>query len=308
MVAILTNHSPGAEAIVLPGARDFSDGINARSILPSAQRPMIGPFVFLDQLGPKVFATGQGFDMLPHPHTGLAAVTYLIDGEVIHRDSLGTVQTIRPGEVNWMTAGSGVVHSERTSDRLRLSGSDFLGVQAWIALPSRHEEVDAAFAHHDTYDIPRLYADGVEFTLIAGASDGLVSPVKTYSDLVFAEIVLTSGARYQVKPDHIERAIYVIAGEVEIEGQGKSFGEQQLIVLKPGADIVLHAPAFHSVRMMLLAGEPFPEPRHIYWNFVASSSERIEQAKSDWRQRRFPEIPDDDELIPLPENWKEDDR
>jgi redox-sensitive bicupin YhaK (pirin superfamily) len=308
MVAILTNDFPSLESIQLLNARDFGEGINARRVLPSVNRPMIGPFVLLDHIGPKVFAAGEGFDMRPHPHIGLAAVTYLMDGELIHRDSLGSVQTIRPGEVNWMTAGSGVVHSERTTGRLRLSGSDFLGVQAWIALPSRYEEVDAGFAHHDIYDIPKLYADGVEFTLIAGASDGLVSPVKTYSDLIYAEIVLTSGARYQVRPDHVERAIYVVAGEVEVMGQAGTFGEGQLIVLKPGADIVLRAPAFHAARMMLLAGEPFLEPRHLYWNFVSSSAELIEQAKADWRQRRFPEIPDEDEFALQPENWQEDAR
>jgi redox-sensitive bicupin YhaK (pirin superfamily) len=235
--------------------------------------------------------------MRPHPHVGLATVTYLIDGELTHRDSLGEVRDIRPGKVNWMTAGSGAVHSERTTDRLRAAGSDLLAVQTWIALPRRYEEVDASLSHHDAYDVPKLYADGVEFTLIAGASDGLVSPVKTYSDLVYAEIVLTSGARYQVRPDHIERAIYVVAGEVQVMGEARTFGEGQLIVLKPGADIVLRAPAFHSVRVMLLAGEPFPEPRYIHWNFVSSSAERIEQAREDWREGRFPEIPGETERL-----------
>jgi redox-sensitive bicupin YhaK (pirin superfamily) len=229
-------------------------------------------------------------------------MTYLIDGEIVHRDSLGKVQTLRPGEVSWMTAGSGIVHSERTQTEARASGSNFFGIQAWVALPCRHEEAAADFAHYSEPEIPRTCARGVEFTLIAGASDGLVSPVRTFSDMVFAEIVLTSGARYQVKPEHHERAVYVVAGEVEIVGRPGSFRETELILLEPGAEIVLKAPAFHSTRLMLLGGEPFSEPRHVYWNFVSSSTERIEQAKTDWRERRFPEVPGEEEFTPLPED------
>ncbi|EJZ18770.1 pirin-like C-terminal cupin domain-containing protein, partial [Rhizobium sp. Pop5] len=167
-----------------------------------------------------------------------------------------------------------------------------------VALPTRFEEIDASFAHHAASDVPRLYADGVEFTLIAGASDGLAAPVKTLSDLVYAEIVLTSGARYQVRSEHVERAVYVVTGEVEIVGQAGIFGEGELIVLKPGAEIILRAPAYHAARMMLLGGEPFPEPRYMDWNFVSSSPERIEQAKQDWSQQRFPAIPGEDDFMP----------
>jgi len=282
--------------------RDLADGFTVRRALPSGHRRMIGPFILFDHMGPAVFDAGHGFDMAPHPHIGLATVTYLADGEIIHRDNLGGMQTIRPGKVNWMTAGSGIVHSERTPPEVRASGSDLFGVQAWVALPSRYEEVAADFAHYGAPEIPRICAHGVEFTLIAGASDGLISPVRTFSDMVYAEIVLTSGAQYQVKPEHLERAIYVVAGEVEIVGQSGTFGEAELILLEPGTEIVLRAPAFHSARLMLMGGEPFSEPRHIYWNFVSSSAERIEQAKADWRERRFPDVPGEHEFIPLPED------
>jgi len=290
------------DAIVLSPISDLGAGVNSRRALPSLHRRVVGPFVFLDHLGPRVFEAGHGFDMQPHPHIGLASVTWLIDGEVIHRDSLGEVQTIRPGEVNWMTAGSGMVHSERASPEIRASGGDLLAIQAWVALPARYEEVSPSFTHHGAQEVPGIFADGVEFTLIAGRSDGLVSPVKVYSDMVCAEIVLTSGARYQVRPEHVQRAIYITSGEVEVVGETRTFGEAELIILKPGAEVVLRAPAFHSTRLMLMGGEPFPEPRHIYWNFISSSVERIEQAKTDWREGRFPIVPGEHEFIPLPED------
>ncbi|MCF6110946.1 pirin family protein [Mesorhizobium muleiense] len=292
----------GVTDIVLPVSSEPVSGFKVRRVLPSRHGRMVGPFVLFDQMGPAVFNTSQGLDVRPHPHIGLAAMTYLIDGEIVHRDSLGKVQTLRPGEVSWMTAGSGIVHSERTPPEARASGSNFFGIQAWVALPCRHEEAAADFAHYSEPEIPRTCARGVEFTLIAGASDGLVSPVRTFSDMVFAEIVLTSGAQYQVKPEHHERAVYVVAGEVEIVGRPGSFREAELILLEPGAEIVLKAPAFHSTRLMLLGGEPFSEPRHVYWNFVSSSTERIEQAKTDWRDRRFPEVPGEEDFTPLPED------
>lgn len=312
-MSLFASDFSGASAIRVPTARDArpmtrdarpsirdarSGGAYSTRVLPEAHQRMVGPFVFLEQFGPTLFEAGQGFDMQPHPHLGLAAVTYLIDGEIVHRDSLGGVQTIRPGDVNWLTAGSGIVHSERTPLEDRISGSDFLGIQAWVALPSRFEEIDANLAYHPAQDVPRTYADGVEFTLIAGESDGLVAPVKTLSDLVYAEIVLTSGARYQARPEHVERAVYVIAGELEIVGQAGMFAEGDLVLLKPGAEVILKAPAFHAARLLLLGGEPFPEPRYMDWNFVSSSPERIEQAKADWRERRFPEIPGEADSTP----------
>ncbi|MGX9119058.1 pirin family protein [Mesorhizobium sp. BHbsci] len=301
----MTSHQSDVAAIdtvILPRVHHLADGFKVRLTLPSDHGRMIGPFILLDRLGPIVFDAGHGLDLRPHPHIGLATVTYLIDGEITHRDNLGKVQTIRPGEVNWMTAGSGIVHSERTPLEVRASGSNLFGIQAWVALPSGHEEIAAEVAHYRAPEIPRTCAKGVEFTLIAGASDGLTSPVRTFSDMVYAEIVLTSGARYQVKPEHRERAIYIVAGEVEIVGQSGSFGEAELILLEPGVEIVLKAPAFHAARLMLLGGEPFSEPRHMYWNFVSSSAERIEWAKADWREGRFPGVPGEDEFVPLPED------
>lgn len=197
-------------------------------------------------------------------HAGLATVTYLVDGEIIHRDSLGRAQSILPGEVNWMTAGSGIVHSEGAPTELRASGSNLLGIQAWIAIPSRHGDIAADFTHYGSPKIPRICADGVEFTLIAGASEGLVSPVKTFSETIYAEIVLTDSAQYQVKPEHRDRAIYVVAGEVGIAGQSGMFGEAELIVLTPGVEVVLQAPAFHAARLMLIGGEPLAGARHIW--------------------------------------------
>ncbi|MGX9176623.1 pirin family protein [Mesorhizobium sp. BHbdii] len=192
----------GVTDIVLPVSSEPVSGFKVRRVLPSRYGRMVGPFVLFDQMGPAVFNTGQGLDVGPHPHIGLAAMTCLVDGEIVHRDSLGTVQALRPGEVSWMTAGSGIVHSERTPPEARASGSNFFGIQAWVALPCRDEEAAADFAHYSEPEIPRTCARSVEFTLIAGASDGLVSPVRTFSDMVFTEIVLTSGARYQVKPEH----------------------------------------------------------------------------------------------------------
>jgi redox-sensitive bicupin YhaK (pirin superfamily) len=291
----------GIDTAVLAPLGDLASSLKIQRVLPTLHRRMVGPFVLVDQIGPVDFNPGHGFDLAPHPHIGLETVTYLIDGEMIHRDSLGKVQTIRPGEVSRMTAGSGIVHSERTPPNVRASGSNLFGIRAWLALPSRYEEVAADFSHHAVPEIPRICADGVEFTLIAGASDGLISPVRTFSDMVYAEIVLTSGARYQFKPKYHERAIYVVTGEVEIVGRPGSFGEAELIMLEPGTEIVIEAPAFHAARLILVGGEPLSEPRHIYWNFVSSSAERIEQAKADWRERRFAEVPGEDEYAPLPD-------
>lgn len=289
------------DTVIPQTLRGSASDLKVRRVLPSLHRRMIGPFVLVDQMGPTEFDVGHGFDLAPHPHIGLEAVTYLIDGEILHRDSLGKVQPLRPGEVNWMTAGSGIVHSERTPPAARASGGNLLAIQAWLALPERHEEVAADFSHYSAPEIPTTCARGIEFTLIAGASDGLSSPVRTFCDVVYAEIVLTSGARYQVKPLHRERAIYVVSGEIEIVGRTDSFGRAELIVLEPGDEVVLRAPAFHSARVMLMGGEPFTEPRLVYWNFVSSSAERIEKAKEDWREGRFQPVPGEEELVVLPE-------
>ena len=288
----------GVDMVIVPPTKDLGDGFTVRRALPSPQRRMVGPFIFFDQMGPVTLTSGHGLDVRPHPHIGLATVTYLFDGEIMHRDSVGSVQAIRPGEVNWMTAGSGIVHSERTRPEVRASGGDLFGLQTWIALPTAHEETAPAFAHHKAHEIPKAEAGGVALTVVAGSSDGLRSPVATFSDMVYVDIVMAPGTRYQVATDHLERAVYVITGAIEVVGQTGGFATGELVVLKPGAEIVLQA--FGATRLMLVGGEPFPDPRHIEWNFVSSSKDRIEQAKADWRARRFAEVPEESEFIPLP--------
>ncbi|MCE7795216.1 pirin family protein [Sphingobium sufflavum] len=298
-MSIRSSDIDGVDAVILPPVRDLGDGFTVRRALPSQHRRMVGPFIFFDQMGPAVLDAGEGLDVRPHPHIGLATVTYLLEGEILHRDSLGSVQAIRPGEVNWMTAGSGIVHSERTSPEVRASGGGLFGLQTWIALPKAAEEVDPGFVHHKAGAIPFTEDAGAKITVIAGSSDGLLSPVKTFSDMVYADIVLADGARYQVKAEHVERAIYVVSGAVEVIGQTGGFAAGELVVFKPDAEIVLKARG--GARLMLLGGEPLPEQRHIFWNFVSSSQERLEQAKADWKAQRFARVPDEQEFIPLPE-------
>lgn len=298
-MSIRSSDVEGVDLVILPPVRDLGDGFQVRRALPSAHRRMVGPFIFFDQMGEATFASGEGLDVRPHPHIGLATVTYLLEGEILHRDSVGSVQPIRPGEVNWMTAGSGIVHSERTGPEVRAAGGKLFGLQTWVALPKQYEEVDPSFAHHKAQDIPATEGDGTRLTVIAGTSDGLTSPVKTFSDMVYADIALQDGARYQLKAEHVERAIYVVGGEVEVIGQSGGFATNELIIFKPGAEIILRAKG--PARLMLLGGEPLPEQRHIFWNFVSSSTDRLEQAKADWKAQRFAPVPSEHEFIPLPE-------
>ena len=290
-------HTP-VDAVILPPVRDLGDGFSVRRALPSAQRRMVGPFIFFDQMGPAAFAGDQALDVRPHPHIGLATVTYLLDGEIMHHDSLGSAQAIRPGEVNWMTAGQGIVHSERTPASQRGVGASLFGLQTWVALPKVHEETAPAFRHIKAEAIPVAEDRGARLTLIAGSADGLTSPVETFSDMIYGDLLLAPGARYRFAAEHIERAVYVVSGALRVEGQEGTFGATQLVVLKPGAEVVLTTD--QATRLMLVGGEPFPEKRYIYWNFVSSSVERIEQAKADWRANRFARVPGDDEFIPLP--------
>jgi len=297
--AVARATAPGGalETIVVPRSRDIG-GFEVRRVLPAAQRRMVGPFVFFDQMGPAAFAPGAGLDVRPHPHIGLATVTYLFEGEQVHRDTLGTTQTIKPGDVNWMTAGRGIAHSERTDAALRRSGSRLAGIQSWVALPKAHEEAEPAFAHHPGTSLPLIEGDGARVRLIAGALWGARSPLKTFSETLYADIALDAGATLAIPADHAERALYPVDGVIALEGETYEAG--QLLVLKPGAAITLGA--FAPARAMLLGGEPMDGPRHIWWNFVSSSAERIEQAKADWKAGRFPKIPGDDvEFIPLPD-------
>lgn len=287
--------SPAVETVVVGRTSDIG-GFEVRRALPSARRRMVGPFVFLDQMGPAMLRAGQGLDVRPHPHIGLATVTYLFDGEILHRDSLGEVQPIRPGELNWMTAGRGIVHSERTAREMRAADHTVYGAQAWVALPAGHEETDPAFAHHAADRLPVVEGEGKRVRVIAGGLYGARSPAATLSDLFYADALLEAGARLDLPADHEERAIYVVEGTVEIAGD--SFEAGRLLVLRPGDAIV--AGARTPARLLLLGGEPMDGPRHIWWNFVSSSKERIEQAKSDWLAGRFPPVPGETEFIPLP--------
>jgi redox-sensitive bicupin YhaK (pirin superfamily) len=272
-------------------------GFEVRRALPSVKRRMVGPFVFLDQMGPAEFLIGHGLDVRPHPHIGLATVTYLFEGEILHRDSLGTVQPIRPGAVNWMTAGSGIAHSERTAPELRAQGFNLFGIQAWVALPSSAEETSPAFVHYPAKGLPIIQGEGKTVRVIAGSLYGESSPVKTLTATFYADAALEAGARIPLPADHEERAVYVAEGKIDIAGDSFEIG--QLLVFRPGDEITITA--LTPARVMLLGGEPMDGPRHIWWNFVSSSLDRIEQAKADWKAGRFGAVPDDNEFIPLPE-------
>ena len=291
-------HLGAVQTEIIPGTRDLGGGFNVRRALPAPQRRMVGPFIFWDEFGPARFDAGQGLDVRPHPHINLATITYLFEGEIFHRDTLGSAQAIRPGDVNWMNAGKGIAHSERTAPELRKTGSPIGGIQSWIALPDAHEESDPFFAHHSEAELPRIDADGAQVRVIAGKLFGAASPVKTFSDLFYADVQLEAGASLPLDPDHEERALYLVSGEIEIAGD--AFGPGRLLVLRPGDRIT--AKANTPARFMALGGAPLG-PRHVWWNFVSSRKERIEQAKEDWNAGRFGLVPGDDkERIPLPDH------
>ena len=294
-------NDPGniVETVIDTRARDLVDGFKVRRALPSRQRRMVGPFIFLDQMGPELLREGRGLDVAPHPHIGLATVTYLFAGELLHRDSLGSVQPIRPGEVNWMTAGRGIAHSERTPQEMRAVGSDLFGIQSWVALPTQYEETDPTFVHHDASELPIVEDHGKRVRLICGSLYGARSPVRLLSDMFYAEVILEGDARIQVPLDYAERAAYVVEGSIGLATEGETFHAGQLIVFKPASEIILNASG--QARLMLLGGEPLEGRRHIWWNFVSSSPERIEQAKDDWKSGRFSPVVDETEFIPLPE-------
>jgi len=287
------------DLVIVPPTRDLGDDFQVRRALPSTQRRMVGPFVFLDEMGPATFAPGRGLDVRPHPHIGLATVTYLQQGEILHRDSVGSVQPIRPGDVNWMTAGSGIVHSERTPPEVRAAGSTLAGLQCWVALPQRDEECAPSFVHVGADALPTVEGDGATARIIAGEFFGRRSPVPTLSPLFYVELQLAPGARLEIPADYAEQAIYVVEGRLDLGADGQH-EPGRLLVLKPHAKITLAAPD-GPVRVMLLGGEPMDGPRYLSWNFVASSAERIEQAKRDWRDRRFAAVPGETEFIPLPD-------
>ena len=284
------------EAVIVPRARDLG-GFEVRRVLPSPQRQMVGPFIFFDQMGPAELMPGVGIDVRPHPHIGLATVTYLFDGTIVHRDSLGSLQSIEPGDVNWMTAGRGIVHSERSDPEIRKRREKLFGIQIWIALPKRYEETDPDFTHYEAATLPVIDGEGKIVRVIAGSLFGKTSPVKTLSALFYADATLQLGAGFPIDSEHEERAVYLVDGSVEIAGQ--RFEPGRLLVFSPGDSIKVKATS--TARMILLGGEPMDGPRHIWWNFVSSSRDRIEQAKADWKAGRFAPVPGDAEFIPLPE-------
>jgi redox-sensitive bicupin YhaK (pirin superfamily) len=286
------------EQVIVPRTRDLG-GFEVRRALPSAQKRMVGPFVFFDQMGPAQFLLGSnGIDVRPHPHIGLATVTYLFEGEMWHRDSLGTSAAIKPGEVNLMTAGRGIVHSERESAGAKQATRNLFGIQAWVALPKADEEMAPAFAHHGADELPRITGEGKRVRLIMGSAYGARSPVEFPHESLYAEAVLAPGAVLPLDPDYDERAVYVASGEIDVAGT--RFEAGRLLVFKPGDRISILATA--QSRLMLVGGEPMDGPRHIWWNFVSSSKERIEAAKADWKEKRFAIVPgDEQEFIPLPE-------
>ena len=283
--------------IVVPRSVDLG-GLQVHRALPSAQSRMVGPFIFFDHFGPAVFRSGAGIDVRPHPHIGLATVTYLFDGEIVHRDSLGTALPIRPGAVNLMTAGRGIVHSERTAAERRGGGEKLHGLQLWVALPATEEEMAPAFAHTAAEDIPELRDNAMMLRVVAGALHGLRSPVATTWETLFAEVRLDAGATLPLDAGPEERAIYVIAGEIEIGGE--RHGPERLLVLRPGDRVAVRAAG--DAHFVLVGGAPMDGPRHIWWNFVSSRQDRIDAAKADWKAGRFAIVPGDaEEFIPLPD-------
>jgi redox-sensitive bicupin YhaK (pirin superfamily) len=290
------------ETVIVPRARDLGS-FDVRRALPSTERQMVGPFIFFDQAGPAEFVTGKGIDVRPHPHIGLATVTYLYRGEFQHRDSLGSNQMIYPGEVNWMVAGNGVTHSERTSAETRLHPHQLFGVQTWVALPETHEESAASFEHHGKNELPKLSDRGVDLTLILGRAYGKRAPVSVFSDLFYADAVLAPQAKLPLPDDHEDRGVYVLGGSVDVAGQ--NFEAGRMMVFRPGDGMAVTA-GEAGAHLMLLGGETLNGPRHVWWNFVASSKEKIDAAKEawgqgDWAHGRFQLPPGDtSEFIPLP--------
>lgn len=264
--------------------------------MPATGRQMVGPFIFFDHIGPAKFAAGHGIDVRPHPHIGLATVTYLFEGELVHRDSLEFVQPIRPGDVNWMTAGQGIVHSERTGDELRRSGSRIHGIQTWVALPLSAEESKPAFFHHPATTLPELRTAGVTARVIAGTALGQRSPVGVFSSMLYVDLSLTDGASFEIPNEHEDRAIYVATGRIALDDA--EFSPGNMIVLERNAPANIRA--LEESRLLLLGGAPLEGRRYIWWNFVSSSRERIEQAKRDWVEERFAKVPGETEFIPVP--------
>ncbi|NDV02345.1 pirin family protein [Pseudoroseicyclus tamaricis] len=290
------------EAVIVPRSRDIG-AFEVRRALPSQQRQMVGPFIFFDQAGPAEFLTGQGVDIRPHPHIGLGTVTYLYQGDFHHRDSLGSDQLIRPGEVNWMVAGRGVTHSERTSAEGRQGPNSLFGIQTWVALPEDKEEVAPSFEHHGRPELPLLEAEGITARLLLGRAYGETAPARLHSEAFYLDVTLAPGARYPLPDDHEDRGLYITTGSISVAGE--PFEAGRMMVFRPGDAITVTA-GEQGARLMVLGGETMNGHRHIWWNFVSASRERIEAAKADWKAGRWGEglftLPpgDDAEHVPAP--------
>jgi hypothetical protein len=271
-------------------------GFTVKRLLPDAKLRSVGPFIFFDHMGPADFPSGHGIDVRPHPHIGLATVTYLFNGEILHRDSLGSVQPIRPGDVNWMTAGRGIVHSERTAPDIRARGHKLHGIQSWVALPVSAEETEPSFHHHPASTLPAFGIGGVELRLIVGEAFGHRAPVKTFSPIFYLDAKFAAGSRLELTSEHRERGLYVVEGSLKIGDAALSEGD--LAGFAPGATITIDADL--TSRAMILGGAPLDVHRHLVWNFVSSRLDRIEQAKADWAAQRMGQVPGETEFIPYP--------
>lgn len=291
-----SSHPVGVDLVIQPRARDIGS-FSVRRSLPSARRRLVGPFIFFDHMGPVDFQPGQGIDVRPHPHIGLATVTYLFEGEILHRDSLGVVQPITPGAVNWMIAGKGIVHSERTDPDLRQRARRLHGIQTWVALPLDDEQCAPGFAHHPGETLPEISLPGVTLRLIIGTAFGHTSPVEALSPMFYLDAAVEAGAALRLPEEHAERAVYVVSGALTIAGQ--EFKDGSMIILEDAAapEII----AGEKTRAMLLGGAPIDGARLIWWNFVASNDGLLEKAKADWKAGRFDTIPGETEFIPLPD-------
>jgi redox-sensitive bicupin YhaK (pirin superfamily) len=286
------------ENLIIPRSSDIG-GFAVRRALPTRQRRLVGPFIFFDRMGPALLKPGEALDVKPHPHIGLSTVTYLFDGEIKHRDSLGTELVIRPGDINLMTAGRGIVHSERTPEKLRGNPLSISGLQTWLALPDHMEEMDPAFTHTGREAMPLIDIKGASGRVVIGDLGGISSPVSAFTDTLYVDLSLEAGVTFPFAADHEERAIYILSGTLEVAGD--VFAADQLLAFRPGDDITLKG-GIGGCHIMLFGGAALNSKRYIWWNFVSSSKERIEQAKEEWRTGRFDIVPgDEEEFVPLPQ-------
>ncbi len=290
----MSEHSQ-VELLLDPVTKDLGDLV-VRRTLPATDRQRIGPFIFFDHMGPADFKPGSGVNVRPHPHIGLATITYLFAGKIMHRDSLGHAQAIEQGAINWMTAGRGIVHSERSPEELKQTGSHLHGIQAWVALPVELEETEPRFEHYPAEDVPEVNLDGANLRVIVGQAYGAASPVRVSSETLYVEANLEAGADLLLPAGVDELAVYVVNGDIDVGDCPVTAG--RMAVIESGSDAVAHART--TTKLMLLGGASLPGQRYLWWNFVSSSKERMEQAKKDWREQRFGEIPGETELMPLP--------